>query len=246
MQGGHQAVDVPVFGIAFWRDVGVDELVDHIAADAADVGRNVIRLHQVAALLVNVLALIIRHVIELQQLLADIEVATFHFALGIFDGLGHPRMLDGLAFLHAEFLHEAGDPVRGKNTHEVIFQRQVEPAGARITLTAGTAAQLVVDTARLVAFGAHNMQAAGGKHFVVSGSPFITHPLPISIGGARRQRGQFRFQTAAEHDVGTATRHIGGHRHTAGTTGLGHDLRFLFVELGVEHLVRNALLAEQV
>ena len=51
-------------------------------------------------------------------------------------------------------------------------------------------------------------------------------------------------RVAAEHDVGTTTGHVGGDSDRAGTTGLGDDRRFLLVELGVEHVVRDAALGE--
>ncbi len=51
--------------------------------------------------------------------------------------------------------------VAAEQAHEVVFERQVELRGARVALTAGTAAQLVVDAARLVALGADDGEAAG-------------------------------------------------------------------------------------
>ena len=42
------------------------------------------------------------------------------------------------------------------------------------------------------------------------------------------------FGVAAQHDIGTAAGHIGGDGDGAGFTGLGDDLGFLFVELGVD------------
>ena len=48
-----------------------------------------------------------------------------------------------------------------EQAHKVVFERQVELRGARVALTAGTAAQLVVDTSAFVALGADDAQAAG-------------------------------------------------------------------------------------
>ena len=42
-----------------------------------------------------------------------------------------------------------------------------------------------------------------------------------------------------ELDVGTTARHVGGDGNHALPSGLGHDLGFLHVHLGVEHIVRN-------
>ena len=63
------------------------------------------------------------------------------------------RPMRAIALLH---------PVGGEDAHQVVFERQVEARGARVALAAGAAAQLVVDAARFVAFGADDVQAAGG------------------------------------------------------------------------------------
>ena len=46
---------------------------------------------------------------------------------------------------------------------------------------------------------------------------------------------------AAQLDVGAAAGHVGGDGDRAQLTGLGHDLGLLFVMLGVQDLVRDAL-----
>ena len=48
-----------------------------------------------------------------------------------------------------------------KQAHQVVLQREVELGFARVALPAGTAAQLVVDAAGLVALGADDAEAAG-------------------------------------------------------------------------------------
>ena len=62
---------------------------------------------------------------------------------GIFSDLEHPV-----------------DPVGLEQPHQLVLERQVEPGLARVALTAGTTAQLVVDAARLVALGADDVEAA--------------------------------------------------------------------------------------
>ena len=52
------------------------------------------------------------------------------------------------------------------NRRKIVLKAQVEAGSARVALTAGTAAQLVVDTAALVALGTDDEQAACGAHLV--------------------------------------------------------------------------------
>ena len=53
------------------------------------------------------------------------------------------------------------------------------------------------------------------------------------------------FGVAAEHDIGAAACHVGRDGDRAQVTGLRDDLGFLFVVLGVQDVVRDALALEQ-
>jgi hypothetical protein len=54
------------------------------------------------------------------------------------------------------------------------------------------------------------------------------------------------LDVAAQHDVGAAAGHVGGDGDHLRTAGLRHDLGFARVLLGVEHLVRQLFLVQQV
>ena len=157
--------------------------------------------------------------------------------------LADQRALDDVVFLQAHARHHLLHPVGGEDAHQVVFERQVETRRTRIALAAGTAAQLVVDAARFVALGADDVQAAGGLDRVVALLPFGLQARARDVvdrSPSRLQFGQFGFERAAEHDVGAAAGHVGGDGDRAGTAGLGDDLRFALVLLGVEHFVRDA------
>ena len=87
LDGSLQLIDVPLFRIGIGRAVtthnGVDRLVAHIDDDIADG----FAVHDVGALFVNDLALVVHHIVVLQQLLADIVVARLDFLLRGLDGL---------------------------------------------------------------------------------------------------------------------------------------------------------------
>ena len=70
-------------------------------------------------------------------------------------------MFNRFILINPESFHDRSDPLRTKDAHQIIFQRQEERASARVTLTARTAAQLVVDPAALVALGGENVEPAG-------------------------------------------------------------------------------------
>ena len=154
-------------------------------------------------------------------------------------------MLDGLAVLHAELLHDAPDPVGGEPPHQVVLQRQVEAARPGVALTPGTTAELVVDAPRLVTLGAYDVESAGGDHRVMALAPRRPRRLQLRLVRiALRKLLQFRDEIASEHDVGPAAGHVGRDGHGAGTPGLRDDGGLPRMLLRVQHLVRDCRVPE--
>ncbi|MNT10942.1 hypothetical protein D3C72_1457970 [compost metagenome] len=116
-----QAFDVPHFFQRLWRNVRIDSRFKDIFADAVDGFAHIRHVQQFVTLGVDRTALIVRNVIIFQQLLTNIEVATFHFTLGVGNCFGHPRVFDCFTWFHAQFTHHARHTVRGENTHQRIF-----------------------------------------------------------------------------------------------------------------------------
>jgi hypothetical protein len=172
--------------------VRADGGVEHVLAEVGDGFADVVGGQQRVTHVIDHFTLFVVDVVEFEQLLANVEVAAFNLALGLFDGVGHHAVLD-LRRLHAQGFHEVLHPVRGEDAHQAVFQRQVEAAGTGITLTAGTATQLVVDTARFVTLGGDHLQAAGLQHLLVT-----LLPVGLDLGDLLRarvfQRGDFHFQ----------------------------------------------------
>ncbi|RMV05524.1 hypothetical protein ALP17_05450 [Pseudomonas savastanoi] len=245
VQRGFQTGNVPLLRQGLRRNMLTDEIVEHFLTEVSDGLTNVLGSQQRVTHVIDHFALLVGHVIELEQLLADVEVATFHFALRFFDGVGHHAVLDSLTGLHAQRLHEILHAVRGEDTHQAVFERQVETAGTGVTLAAGTATQLVVDTARFVALGGNNVQATRFDHLLMAFLP-VSLDLCDLLRGRIFQIGDLYFPVTAQQDVGTATRHVGSNGQSTRTTGLRDDFCFFFVELGVQNLVIDAFLLEQV
>ncbi len=89
-------------------------------------------------------------------------------------------MLYGFPFPHTQMAHQVANTVRGENTHQIVFQRQIETGKARVALATGAATQLVVDTTGFVALGANDVQAARLDDLVMAFQPFgfdISHLL---------------------------------------------------------------------
>src|SRR4051794_21809077 len=163
VQLGPQLVEVPVVDEVARRVLlhqAADDLLDLLARDAA----HVTALEHLVAVLVDDLALLVHDVVVLEDALADEVVLLLDLALRVLDLLREHLRLDRLLFavvgLGAEAVEDLVDPVAGEQPHEVVLGGQEEARLAGIALAAGTAAQLIVDPARLVALGADDVEAA--------------------------------------------------------------------------------------
>ena len=147
---------------------------------SATISAATVVLHPFDALVEDDLALVVHHVVELQDVLADVEVARLDLLLRLLQRLVDPGMDDRLVLLQAELGQHAVELVGAEDAHQVVFERQEELRAAGIALAAGAAAQLVVDAAALVALGAEHEQAAGGERLLLQ-----ARDLRADLGGAR-------------------------------------------------------------
>ncbi len=111
-------------------------------------------LEDLAPQRVDALALFVHHVVVFEEMFANGEVLRLDLLLRALDRPRDHPVLDRHALFHPEPLHQSGDPLRPEDSHQVIFEGQVEPRGSWIALAAGATAQLIVDPAGLVPLGA--------------------------------------------------------------------------------------------
>src|SRR5690554_4055621 len=163
-----------------------------------------------SALGVNHLTLRIHYIVVLQQTLTNTEVVFFYFFLSSFDRLGNHTVLNHLSVFHAQAIHILHQSVRPEQTHQIVFQRDKELRRTGVALATGTSAQLAVNPTRFVPFGTHNGQTSG------------------------------RLDFGRQFDVGSPTGHVGGNGYNTLLTGLGHNVRFPLVQLGVQDIMLNA------
>ena len=73
------------------------------------------------SLSVDNLTLLVDHIVELQHVLADVEVIPLHPCLRRPDSLIEPGMLDGHVILHAKPVHQFLDSFAAEAAHQLIF-----------------------------------------------------------------------------------------------------------------------------
>ena len=97
-----------------------------------------------------------------------------------------------------------------EETHQIVFQRNVETGFTRISLTSGTPAQLIVDTSGFMTLGTDDLETADFLRLVV------------------------------QLDIRTTAGHVGSDGYRAVYTGIGYNLSLHLMEFGIQHLVRHA------
>ena len=252
VQSLEQAFPIPILRLVRALVGALDVAQYRIVDELEDILVDVLALQYGLTLGIDDGALLVHHIVVLEHVLTDFEVARFHGLLRGAHALGNALRLDRLAFRHA-LGHNASHELRVEQTHQIVFERQIETGLARIALTSGTATQLIVDTAGLVTLGTKHVQTAELDDLFM-----LVLDLLLDFGqGARptlfilvrsvirrvafglKLRIGEEFDVAAEHDIGTTACHVGSHGDGALTACDGHDGGFLVMLLRVQHLVRN-------
>ena len=116
-------------------------------------------LEDLAPVVVDLVALVVQDIVELEGALADVEVASLDLDLRLRDRASDHARLDRRGVVEPEPGHETRDPFRCEDADKLVFERAVEAGGARVALAARSTTQLVVDAARFVALGTDDVQA---------------------------------------------------------------------------------------
>jgi len=161
-------------------------------------------------------------------------------------------VLDRLALGHLQPVHDRRHALGSEDPQQRIFEREKEPARTRITLTSRAAAQLIVDASGLVALGTNDMQAPGFNYLGVQQLPVVPDLLSARLlrGFVQGLIGEhcidFRVRISAQHDIRTATGHVGRYRDHLRPSCLNDNFRFAGMLLGIKHVVRQRFFLQQV
>ena len=149
-----QAVDVPLVG-GDRLAVRLDQRVDRLGQILRGGGLEVLALEDLVAAHVDHAPLLVHDLVVLEDVLADLGVLLLDRGLRPLDRLGDHLRLDRLVVVEAT--HRPLQRAGGEQAHQLVVEAEVEPALARVALTAGSATQLVVDAARVVTLGADHV-----------------------------------------------------------------------------------------
>ncbi|SHT05356.1 Uncharacterised protein [Mycobacteroides abscessus subsp. abscessus] len=123
-------------------DVGGDGVGDHLL----DLRLQILPVEDPATLGVDDLALLVHHLVVLEDVLSDLEVLLLNLSLRTLDGIGHHLGLDRHVVRDVHARQDRFQRSTIEAAHQFILQRQIEAGLARVALTPGAPTQLVVDT----------------------------------------------------------------------------------------------------
>ena len=190
----------------------IDTILDHFHNRSL----HVVAIQDLATLCVDDLPLLIIDLVILQQVLSDRKVIRLDLFLCLFNGIGQHLMLNLLTLMNAKCPECAHHLIRAKQPHQVILQGNVELGLTRVTLSAGTATQLVIDPSGLMPLRPDYKKAAGILRLLI------------------------------QFDIGTTACHIGCNGDRIMNTGILDDGCLLFMELRIQHVMRDPLPAQHV
>ena len=194
---------------------------------SATVSATVLVAHQLDALLEDDLALVVHHVVEFQQVLADVEVARLDLLLRLLQRLVDPGMDDRLVLLEAELLqHAVQRPSRRCASDRLPATGRTWSGRDRPGGRSGRAAGCRCAGSR----GARCRARRGRRRASAFSFSRATSARISAARGSRRARAALRHVgelladahvgIAAELDVGAAAGHVGGDRDGARHAGL--------------------------
>ena len=153
-----------------------NRFIDHFVNQLA----RILGVDDFVAIGVNDLALLVHHVVEIERAFAHEIIALLDALLRGLDRFVQPRMLEFLAFLEAEALHDFRHAIgRAEVAHQIVLEADVEARRARIALARATSAQLPIDAARFVTLGADDVEARPAS--VTPGPSLMSVPRPAML-----------------------------------------------------------------
>ena len=109
--------------------------------------------------LVNDLALLVHYFVVLKNILSDFAVSLFDGGLRTLDRLRHHARFNRFVF-RKRAAHYPAECTCSEQAHQFVIQAEIEAAFAWVSLAACATTQLIIDSPRLVALGAQNIEAA--------------------------------------------------------------------------------------
>ena len=172
---------------------------DHLINGTA----HVLSIQDTTTLAVDNLSLIIHNLIVLQQVFTNTKVVTLDLLLCFLNCTGKHLMLNLLTIRNTHCVEHIDQFFRTEQTHQIIFQRNIETGFTRISLSTGTSTQLIINTTGFMTLGTNDFQTTGSFCLII------------------------------QFDIGTTACHVSCDRYCTMYTGLRYDFSLKFMEFRI-------------
>ena len=139
-----QALGIPFLGLHILLAVYTHRTLDQHGKHFLNVGFHIFAHQHRSALGVNDFALLVHHVVILQNVFTNFKVARFNPPLCRFNLFRQHLYIHRNLIAGVQPFNQPLNPLGTEQAHQIIFQRHIKPRRARVALPARTAAQLVV------------------------------------------------------------------------------------------------------
>ena len=176
-----QTFQIP-FVIGIRNAVGLNQCIDSLSQVVHCRNFEIEAFKNLVAALINDLALLVHYFVVLENILSDFAVSLFDGGLRTLDRFRDHARFNRFVF-RKRATHHPAECASGKQAHQFVIEAEIEAAFARVSLTACTTTQLIIDSPRLVALGAKNIKAAKCSHlvaFFLTGNFVRLHELVIT------------------------------------------------------------------
>ena len=118
-------------------------------------------------LFVDNLSLLVHYVVVSEYVFSYREVSVLHSRLRRLYLTGNKLAYDRGILVHRDCLSYFEHVVAAENSQHIVFHGEIEYRRTGVALTSATASELIVYTARFVAFRSYNSQSAGRYYFLL-------------------------------------------------------------------------------
>ena len=201
-------------------------------------------------LIIEIISLFIEHIIIIKKVFPDFKVAILYTLLGFLDCITQHTVFNGLPILHANLAEHGLQVFRGEQSHQGIIQGDKEPACTRVTLTATSTTQLIIDTSGFMSFSAKDIEPAELLYLFIIMLPCRIYFLDcfsklLSSSISPTDGSCSPVKAATKLDIGSTSCHVCGNGNRTFGTSVLDDQGLSCMVLGIEHLVLDAHPAKQ-
>ena len=209
-----ELVQIPVSRIYVIREAHIYGAVYDVCDHLVDGITHVLAIQYLTTLFINDLTLLVINLVIIQKIFTNTKVVKLDLLLCFLDCIRKHLVFDLLVLCNTKRSKNLHQSLRTEQTHQVVFQRDIETGFTRVSLTSGTSTQLVIDTSGLVTLCTDDLQTTG----------FSCHIVKL--------------------DIGTTTSHVCSDGNGSCLSCLCNDLCFQFMELRVQYVVLDTFTAK--